>query len=94
VSYLGPDLPAAEIVDAARASRAQVIVLGLTLEQTGRAFTRQLSTMVDDMPPSIEIWAGGPAAARYADRLQPRALVLGDFDMYLQQLDRVGHRLT
>ena len=56
-----------------------------------------LSAMLDGLSPSVEIWAGGPAASRHADRLQPRALVLGDFSMYLQQLDRVaqvGQRLS
>lgn len=90
VSYLGPDLPAADIVEAVRASHAQVLVLGLTLEQTGRAFARELAAILDGLSPSVEIWAGGSAAPRHAERLQPRALVLGDFGMYLQQLDRVG----
>ena len=90
VSYLGPDLPAADIVEAVRASHAQVLVLGLTLEQTGRAFARELAAILDGLSPSVEVWAGGPAAPRHAERLQPRALVLGDFGMYLQQLDRVG----
>lgn len=62
VTYLGPDLPATEIVAAVTASRAQVVVLGLTLPTRDAATVREVRTLVRQLPPGVELWVGGAAA--------------------------------
>ena len=100
VAYLGPDLPARDIVDSARPAGAQVLVLGLTAVPTGktkerehRAKERELRTIVRDLPRDVELWAGGRGAARSASIIAPRGLVLRDYHAYQQELARIGGRL-
>jgi DNA-binding transcriptional MerR regulator len=100
VAYLGPDLPARDIVDSARPAGAQVLVLGLTTvpigktkEREHRAKERELRTIVRDLPRDVELWAGGRGAERSASIIAPRGLVLRDYHAYQQELARVGGRL-
>ncbi len=91
VSYLGADLPAAQIIEAVRAAGdASVLVLGLTLP--GRLLARELRTIVGDLPSTVELWAGGPGAEQHSRLLGGRGLVLRDFDAYLDQLALLGSR--
>jgi DNA-binding transcriptional MerR regulator len=91
VSYLGPDLPASEILEAVRAAGAQVLVLGLTLTNDAEQPARELRAIVRRLPAGIELWTGGAGAARDGTLLSARGLRL-DFDAYLVQLARLGGR--
>jgi methanogenic corrinoid protein MtbC1 len=93
VAYLGPDLPAREIVESVRPAGAQVLVLGLT-SNAGRDKARQLRTIVRDLPKEVELWVGGRGAAGQAALISPRGLVLRDFDAYQQELSRIGGRVA
>ena len=93
VAYLGPDLPARDIVTSARPARAQVLVLGLTSVAGGKAKERELRTIVRDLPRDIEFWAGGHGAERHAAIIAPRGLVLRDYHAYQQELVRIGGRM-
>lgn len=90
VAYLGPDVPAREIVDAVKASGARVLVLGLTLTEKDKQKERELQAIVRDLPAKVELWAGGLGTTRYAGLLSTRGLALTDFDEYLLQLARLG----
>ena len=46
VAYLGPDLPARDIVESVKPAGAQVLVLGLTTASAGKATERELRTIV------------------------------------------------
>ena len=94
VAYLGPDLPAREIVDSVRPAGAQVLVLGLTATSPGKAQERELHTIVRTLPKEIELWVGGRGAVRYAALISPRGLVLRDYNAYQQELVRVGGRVA
>jgi MerR family transcriptional regulator, light-induced transcriptional regulator len=93
VAYLGPDLPAPEIVESVRSAGARVLVLGLTATSAGKAKERELRTIVRDLPREIELWAGGRGAARHAALISPRGLVLPDYNAYQQELARIGGRV-
>jgi DNA-binding transcriptional MerR regulator len=93
-TYLGPDLPAREIVDGVRAAGAQVLVLGLTSTSAGKAKQRELRTIVRDLPKEVELWAGGRGAVRLAALINPRGLVLRDYDAYQHELGRIGGRVA
>ncbi len=92
VVYLGPDIPARDIVDSVKPADARVLVLGLTRASAGRAAERELRTIVRDLPPDVELWAGGQGAVRHAALIGPRGLVLPDYATYAQELVRLGGR--
>ena len=92
VAYLGPDLPARDIVESVRPAGAQVLVLGLTATSAGNARERELRTIVRDLPKEIELWVGGLGAVRYTALISPRGLVVPDYNAYQQELVRVGGR--
>ncbi len=94
VAYLGPDLPAREIVESVRPAGAQVLVLGLTATSAGKAKERELRTIVRDLPKEVELWAGGRGAVRHAALISPRGLVLLDYNAYHQELARIGGRVV
>lgn len=101
VAYLGPDLPARDIIDSARPAGAQVLALGLTAvlhgkakERERRAQERELRTIVRDLPRDIELWVGGRGAKRFTSIIAPRGLVLPDYHAYQQELLRIGGRVA
>ena len=59
--YLGPDLPAHEIADAAQRVSAQMILLGITIltETTGE----EVRAVAEAMPEAAELWVGGASSA-------------------------------
>ena len=93
VAYLGPDLPAREIVESVKPAGAQVLVLGLTTASAAKAKERELRTIVRDLPKNVELWAGGRGAERHASIISPRGLVLRDYTEYQQELVRIGGRV-
>lgn len=93
VAYLGPDLPAREIVESVTPAGAHVLVLGLTTRSAGASRERELRTIVRDLPKQVELWAGGRGAERHAAIISPRGLVLGDYHAYQQELVRIGGRV-
>ena len=90
VTYLGPDLPASEIVQAVSSAGAQVLVLGVTLTRRARQQERELRAIVRGLPAGVELWVGGPAAERHAGLQRSRARTLPDLDAYAQQLARLS----
>src|SRR4051812_16563334 len=94
VAYLGPDLPAREIVDSVKPAGAQVLVMGLTTTSAANARERELRTIVRGLPRDVELWAGGRGAERHAALISPRGLVLRDYNAYQQELVRIGGRLA
>lgn len=94
VAYLGPDLPAREIVDAAKAAGAHVLVLGLTTARRGAGQDQELRALLRELPPDVELWVGGRAAPRLAALIGRRGRVVSDFDAYQAQLARLGARLA
>ena len=94
VAYLGPDLPARDIVETARPAGARVLVLGLTSTAGGKVKERALRAIVRGLPREIELWAGGHGAERYAAVFRPRGRVLRDYDAYQQELIRIGGRAS
>ena len=93
VTYLGPDLPAGEIVESAKSSGARVLVLGLTTTTAGKGREGELRAILSDLPEQIELWTGGRGAGRHAALITPRGLVLNDYQSYQQELVRLGGRI-
>ena len=91
VAYLGPDLPARDILDSVKPSGARVLVIGLTAPDA-KTTTKDLRSIVGNLPTNVELWAGGPAAGRYASTLEPRGIVLPDYIAFQKELVRLGGR--
>jgi MerR family transcriptional regulator, light-induced transcriptional regulator len=94
VAYLGPDLPAHDIVASVGPAGAHVLVLGLTATAAGAATARELRAIVRGLPPGVELWAGGRGAERHAALIRPRGLVMRDYEAYQQELTRLGGRVA
>ncbi|MBM3526410.1 MAG: hypothetical protein FJX57_25955, partial [Alphaproteobacteria bacterium] len=94
VAYLGPDLPAGDIVESVRPAGVQVLVLGLTVTSSGKAKERELRTIVRDLQTEVELWVGGRGAARHAAVIGERGLVLHDYDAFQEELVRIGGRVA
>jgi methylmalonyl-CoA mutase cobalamin-binding subunit/DNA-binding transcriptional MerR regulator len=91
VVYLGIDLPAAEIVTAAR--RAQVGVVGLSLvagENRAHAI-HEVKAVQRALPVEIELWLGGADAGRVAAAIKGcRGLVMDDLSATEIELGRIA----
>lgn len=94
VAYLGPDLPARDIVESVKPAGAQVLVLGLTRTSARKATARELRTIVGGLPRDVELWVGGRGAERHASLITPRGLVFDDYTAYQQELVRLGGRVA
>jgi DNA-binding transcriptional MerR regulator/methylmalonyl-CoA mutase cobalamin-binding subunit len=94
VAYLGPDLPADDLVGSVKPAGARALVLGLTKGSAAAATERELRTVVRELPSDVELWAGGRAAARYASIIKPRGRIFGDYAAYQQELARLGGDVT
>lgn len=70
VVYLGPDLPAGDIVHAATAAGAQVVMIAATTPAPvpGREVRELLN-----LPPEVDLWVGGPEAAQVVEIAGARA---------------------
>ena len=94
VAYLGPGLPAHDLVESVKPAGAHVLVLGLTKGSTSPATERELRTVVRDLPSDVELWAGGRAAGRHASIIKPRGRIFDDYTAYQQELVRLGGHIA
>jgi DNA-binding transcriptional MerR regulator/methylmalonyl-CoA mutase cobalamin-binding subunit len=90
--YLGTDLPAADIVLAARKSEADVVLLGLSSARNSEV-ADDLVYVANKAPRAAALWLGGPAES-HLDRTTAgsRWLVLPDFTALEHQLAARGAR--
>jgi MerR family transcriptional regulator, light-induced transcriptional regulator len=59
--YLGPNLPAREIAEAAELTSAQVVVVGVTFPSI--TTSEEIRAIAQAMPKAAELWVGGAASA-------------------------------
>lgn len=92
VLYLGTDLPAADIVLAARKSGADVVLLSLYTKPVPDTW-RELAHVARRTPHTVSLWLGGPEELRMEhNTADPRWLVLRDFWALEHQLTALGAR--
>lgn len=91
VVYMGADLPARLIVDAAARSGVDVVVLGLIYSGATRAVRAEVEYIADHLPGKVELWVGGQLAFDLDGKDAGRRIVrLEDFDALEQQLVGIG----
>lgn len=87
VTYLGPDLPAAELARAAREQRADAAVLALACSD-GKAARRQVQEARRALPREVALWIGGAGASPLAPIEGVRALA--DLDAFEAVVDELA----
>jgi hypothetical protein len=87
VAYLGPNLPAGEILSAAEQCAANLVVLGIMKTNATPAVKYDMTRLVAELPASTELWAGGTGAAEvFAGAAGPLILEdLADFERHLRR---------
>ena len=91
VVYMGADLPARLIVDAAARSGVDVVVLGLIYSGATRAVRAEVEYIADHLPGKVALWVGGQLAFDLDGKDAGRRVVrLEDFDALEQQLVAIG----
>ena len=90
IIYLGPDLPAYEILNAAKRSSPSAVVLGLRSEES----VHELRIVSRELPEKIELWLGG-AIPKIKPRRDGGGVVLCFESMRLfeEQVRRLGGKL-
>jgi DNA-binding transcriptional MerR regulator/methylmalonyl-CoA mutase cobalamin-binding subunit len=91
--YLGPNLPASDVVNAARRVGPRAVVLGYTGQESAPGALEELLVIARGLPADTECWVGGSGAVSAAGSLAgTRALLLEDFDAYERNLGRLRAR--
>jgi MerR family transcriptional regulator, light-induced transcriptional regulator len=87
VIYLGPDLPAAEIAEAAVSSRARSVAVSVVFAEDVDGTAAEIVRLRELLPESVGLLVGGGGAAAVADAVgRPGVLVLGDLEALRQTL--------
>jgi DNA-binding transcriptional MerR regulator/methylmalonyl-CoA mutase cobalamin-binding subunit len=76
VTYLGPSLPAAEIIGAARQNRARAVALSLVYPEDDPKLVAELAAIRQSLPPEVPLLVGGRAMPAYRDGLKGIGVVL------------------
>lgn len=92
IVYLGPDMPADDILAVTSAVPIEVVVLGITNPAEPEKVDKDLALLCRRLAPDVELWLGGPGAERAAATHAGRALALPTYDLLEQQLVRIGAR--
>jgi DNA-binding transcriptional MerR regulator/methylmalonyl-CoA mutase cobalamin-binding subunit len=93
--YLGPGLPPAEVVKAARRVAPRAVVLGFTGVEGAPEGLAALAEVARTLPAAVECWVGGAGVAAAAQVLPAdRVLLLEDLDAFERHLGRLRGRDT
>jgi len=90
--FLGAEVPVADMIAAAAAAEADVVVLGVTAAEAPDAIGRDVTAIAHGLQPDTELWFGGPWAGRIAHGLGARVLVVESYDLLQEHLARIGAR--
>lgn len=87
---LGPNVPIADLVDAAARLHVGCVVVGITAADD-TASAEYLRTLDAVLPPDVELWVGGAAGTGPATAVDgPRIRVLGSLDAFADALDELA----
>ncbi len=93
VMYLGPNLPAADLLALSRDYNPDAVVLGVTRTDEPRAAVEEtLRTLSARLSPDTELWLGGTAANEFASFAGSRALAIATYDDLVEHLQRLDAR--
>jgi DNA-binding transcriptional MerR regulator/methylmalonyl-CoA mutase cobalamin-binding subunit len=90
--YLGPDMPADDIVAVTTVVQLDVVVLGMTDRGDQPVVEAEVNRVATALAPRIELWLGGTGAERVAATLTRLVVVVPTYDALETQLVRLGAR--
>ncbi|MFH1143517.1 MAG: cobalamin B12-binding domain-containing protein [Candidatus Eisenbacteria bacterium] len=89
--YLGPNLPAEEIVAAVRAKEVRAVGLGIVYPPNDPLLPEQLRSLRRFAGPELAILVGGMATGAYGEVLREvEAIVVEDLDRFQKELERLA----
>jgi methanogenic corrinoid protein MtbC1 len=98
VTYLGADLPAEDIAEAAVRTRARAVALSIVYPTGDPAVSDELRRLRNALPKGITLLVGGAAASAYGSWLDEIGAIrlnsLAELRLELQTLRRVRRRLA
>ena len=90
IAYLGPNLPASEILSAAEKSGAQVVVLGIIQMNATPSVCQEVDWIASRLPATTELWLGGSGAvAASRSVIRNKAFKLKDMQDFERHLMRI-----
>jgi methanogenic corrinoid protein MtbC1 len=91
VTYLGPDLPVADLVSAVGQARARAVAISAVYQPDSADLLRTLREIRAGLPESVALLAGGTAALEIRDEAQAAGVhvirSLAEFRALLPRLD-------
>jgi methanogenic corrinoid protein MtbC1 len=88
--YLGPDLPADQVIDAAERAGVDVVALSLVYEDNRSTAVAEVSKIERQLPLDTELWLGGRDARAAARSLEgSRAFVIDELDLLDNEILRL-----
>jgi MerR family transcriptional regulator, light-induced transcriptional regulator len=88
--YLGPDMPADDIVAVTTVVQLDVVVLGMSDLGDPNVVDAEIQRIAARLDPRIELWLGGRGAERVGRTLRGRAIVVPTYEALESQLVRLG----
>lgn len=90
VAYLGPNLPAREVLRAAAKSEPHAVVLGIMKTNATPAAVAEVRQLAGELPSNTELWLGGSGASTVSNGLtRDGLLVLQDLTHFERHLTRL-----
>lgn len=90
VTYLGPQLPAREVLGAAAKSEPRAVVLAVMEINATPAVGEEVRQLAAELPSTVELWLGGTGASAVSRGIvREGLLVLQDFSHFERQLARL-----
>jgi DNA-binding transcriptional MerR regulator len=94
IVYLGPNLPAGEILLAAEECAPKAVVLGLAQSNPAKKTAREVRSVASRLNHGTELWVGGRSArAVIGNKGNARVVALEDFEALERHLVRIGRHL-
>lgn len=90
VLYLGTDMPTADLANSAVTAGVDIVVLGVTGVAPNNGISEIVAGVAEQLPRSMELWVGGPAAHRVAGHLGARVTCLSSYADFQAQLERIA----
>jgi len=95
VLYLGPNLPAADIANAAVANKARLVALSIVYPSDDPALAGELAQLRRLLPAEIALVAGGVAAAANVDSLRTAGVpAMDDLEAFSRHLVQLRNHLS
>jgi len=89
IVYLGPNLPADEIVLAAREFNARAVGISIVYGAPGHLTAKELKRIRETLDPNVSLLVGGRGAARFKPLLaEIGAVYVGDLDELQRELEK------